>query len=103
MKVLGNPVGSNKARPDYNENNPDSAAFIKNKPPRIVIGNTVPEGPAIWFNTAPGSDASAASLVLDEAEEQHMVRTMIDGETYGVKNATVNNANPVAQYNFTVL
>ena len=103
MIVKGNSVGANKTRADYNESDPNSTAYIKNKPPRIVVGNTVPEGPAIWFNTAPGSEAAAAALVLEDDEEGHSVQVAIDDETYGVTNATVNGASPAAQYNFTVL
>ena len=103
MIVKGNSVGANKARADMNETNPNSASFVKNKPPRIVVGNTVPEGPAIWFNTAPGSEAAAAALVLEDDEEGHSVQVAIEDEVYGVTNATVNSASPTAQYNFTVL
>ena len=103
MKIRGNSVGNSRTIPDMNETNPNSAAYIKNKPPRIVVGNMKPEGAALWLNTAPESEAAAAALALEEEEEGHMVQAMIDGETYGVPNATVNNSDPVAQYNFTVL
>ena len=103
MKVRGNSVGGNKARPDFNETNPQSASFIKNKPPRIVVGNMKPEGPAIWLNTAPTSEAAVATMMLEDEEEGHSVLATIEDETYGVANAAVNGSNPAAQYNFTVL
>lgn len=103
MIIAGNTVGSNKPRANFDEKNPASASYIKNKPPKIVIGNTVPEGPALWLNTAPGTEASAANLILEDDEEGHPVQVAIEDETYGVTNATVNNASPGVQYNFTVL
>lgn len=103
MKIRGNSIGNSRTIPDMNETNPNSAAYIKNKPPKIVVGNMKPEGPAIWLNTAPTSEAAVATMMLDDDEEGHSVLATIEDETYGVANATVNGSNPAAQYNFTVL
>ena len=84
-----------------NETNPNSAAYIKNKPPRIVIGSEKPEGPAFWFNTTP--DASATALELVDEEDGYPVQATIEGETYGVPDISLNGSAPEKQYNFTVL
>ena len=76
---------------------------VSTRMPSVVVGNTVPEGPAIWFNTEPGSKDTAASFVLEDDETGHAVQVAFDGETYGIPNATVNNQSPEASYNFTVL
>ena len=101
MKIIGNSIGNSRTIPDMNETNPNSAAYIKNKPPRIVIGSEKPEGPAIWFNTTP--DASAAALELIEEEAGYPVQATIEGETYGVPDIGLNGSAPEKQYNFTVL
>ena len=103
MKIIGNSIGNSRTIPDMNETNPNSAAYIKNKPPRIVIGSEKPEGPAFWFNTAPDASTSAATLALVDDEEGYPVQASIEGETYGVPDISLNGSAPEKQYNFTVL
>ena len=104
MKIRGNTVGTTMPRADFDEKNPKSAAFIKNKPAPFVVGNTVPEGPAIWFNTAPGGAVnSAVPLSLDEDENGYAVQAVVGDEVYGVGNSTVNQGASGTNYDFTVL
>lgn len=104
MSIKGNTVGTTMPRADFAEKNPKSAAFIKNKPAPFVVGNTVPEGPAIWFNTAPGGAInSEAPLSLDDDETGYDVQMTVGDEVYGMRNATVNQGASESNYDFTVL
>lgn len=73
--------------------------------PRIVVGDTAPvTGPAIWFNTAPGSSAAhAAVLSLEDDESGYAMQIAVGDETYGLNNATVNQGANAGNYDFTVL
>lgn len=49
MKIRGNTVGTTAQRPDYLQEDPNNAAYIKNKL-RFVVGKEEPTAyPAIWF------------------------------------------------------
>lgn len=72
---------------------------------RIIVGDVAPGyGPALWFNTAPGGAINnAAVLLLDDNEDGSAVQVAVEDETYGVKNATVNQSATAGSYDFTVL
>lgn len=72
---------------------------------RIVVGDVAPIfGPAFWFNTAPGGAVNqAAMLMMEEDETGYDMQVEVGDETYGVKNATVNQGATSGNYDFTVL
>ena len=72
---------------------------------RIVVGDVVPiSGPALWFNTAPGGAVNqAATMMLEDDETGYDMQVEVGYETYGVKNATVNQGAASGTYDFTVL
>lgn len=81
MNIAGNTVGSNKPRADFDEKNPASASYIKNKPPKIILGNITPEELSLWLNTAPGTEAEARTIELcymDEAGNITVLHPQID-------------------------
>ena len=103
MKIRGNTVGTTMPRADFAQTDPTKADFIKNKPAPFVVGNTVPEGPAIWFNTAPGGTVNEAALLsLDDDETGYGVQAVVGDEVYGVGNVSVNQGATGSGYDFTV-
>ena len=72
---------------------------------RFVVGDVVPvSGPALWFNTAPnGAVNQAAVMMLEDDENGYDMQVQVGEETYGVKNATVNQGAVSSGYDFTVL
>lgn len=71
----------------------------------IVVGDVAPvSGPALWFNTAPnGAVNQAAMLMLEDDETGYGMQVDVGDETYGVKNATVNQGASAGNFDFTVL
>ena len=70
----------------------------------FVVSDEEPtKTPALWFNTAGGWTSYAYILELQENENGYSVQAEIDGETYGVENATVNKTATHESFNFTVL
>ena len=71
----------------------------------IVISQTKPNlSGVLWFDTSRGGAASAVSMLsLDEDESGYPVTAAVEGETYGVGNATVNQGASSGGYDFTVL
>lgn len=103
MKIKGNTVGTTMPRADFAQTDPKKADYIKNKPPVIVVGNTIPKGPALWFNTAPGGAVNDAALLsLDDDEGGYAVQANVGDEVYGVGNMTVNQGADGTNYDFTV-
>ena len=104
MKIRGNTVGTTMPRADFAQKDPAKADYIKNKPAPFVVSNTIPEGPAIWFNTAPGGAVNEAALLsLDDDERGYVVQAVVGDEVYGVGNMTVNHGATESGYDFTVL
>ena len=104
MKIRGNTVGTTMPRADFAQNDPKKADYIKNKPAPFIVGNTVPEGPAIWFNTAPAGEVNSLTpLSLDDDENGYTVQAVVGDEVYGVGNSTVNQGASGTNYDFTVL
>lgn len=90
-KVTG-AVGGNFAGLDADGNLTDSGkcptSFI-----HMVVGDTEPqEGPVLWLNTSGVNPALVESVLLDlnEDEDESEVSADIDGEQFGVDNATVD-------------
>ena len=103
MIIRGNTVGTTMPRADFAQTDPTKADFIKNKPAVFVVGNTVPEGPAIWFNTAPGGSVNDAALLsLYDDETGYDVQAAVGDEMYGVGNMTVNQGATDGGYDLTV-
>lgn len=71
----------------------------------IVVSDTPPvTGPTLWFNTAPGGAVNQpAVLMLDDDETGYDMQAVVGDETYGMKNATVNQGASAGNYDFTVL
>lgn len=69
----------------------------------LVISETAPAGPALWFNIAPQSINGAAALSLSDDASTAAVQVSVDGADYGVENATVNQSPTAGSYDFTVL
>lgn len=104
MKIRGNTVGTTMPRSDFEQNDPNKADYIKNKPAPFIVSNTAPAGPAIWFNTAPGGAVNNAALLsLDDDEGGYSVQAIVGDEVYGVGNATANQGATGTNYDFTVL
>lgn len=124
MIIRGNTVGAPSPRADYAQTDPTAADYIKNKPDEairraqetadlaqaaanakmtLVVGGTEPTtGPALWFNTSAATQKAAPLLELDEEESGYPVQSEVDGETYGVKNAKVNESAVAGTYDFTI-
>lgn len=103
MKIRGNTVGTTMPRADFAQTNPEAADYIKNKPAVFAVGNTIPQGPALWFNTAPGGTVNDAALLsLDDDEGGYDVQAIVGDEVYGVDNMTVNQGATGTNYDFTV-
>lgn len=71
----------------------------------VVISATQPSQTGIlWFDTSCGADAAGMALLsLDEDESGEAVTVEVEGETYGVENASVNAGASSGGYDFTVL
>ena len=68
-------------------------------PDLFVVSGTEPEkGPVLWFDTSGGQAAANAMLELAEA-----VTAEVEGDTYSIRNATVNQAPTAGGYNFDLL
>lgn len=69
----------------------------------VFISDTQPtDVPALWFNTSVAPQSAEPYLELDNDESGYAVQTTIDGQTYGVENATVNESATESTYDFTV-
>lgn len=78
----------------------DGNAYIS-----LIVSDIKPERKnTLWFDTSRGTAASGIALLsLDEDETGAAVMADVDGETYGVENATVNAGASGSNYDFTVL
>ena len=69
---------------------------------KVIISDTQPqEGNVLWFNTSRGN--VAAGLRMNKDESGSVVQANIEGEIYGVENASVNAGPTDKTYDFTVL
>lgn len=123
MRIRGALAGAVAVQGDWNQTDPARADYIRGKETveeainrntrqiaalagnLFTVGDTAPDqGPALWFNTAPGGAVNrAAMLLLDENETGYTVQTVVGDEIYGVDNATVNGGTAAGNYDFTVL
>lgn len=71
----------------------------------VVVSATQPSQTGIlWFDTSRSTDATGVALLsLDEDESGEAVTVEVEGETYGVENASVNAGASSDSYDFTVL
>lgn len=71
----------------------------------IIVAPVKPERKnVLWFNTDYAPKVDGLSLLsLDEDENGEKLRVEVEGETYGVKNATMNEGATAGKYDFTVL
>lgn len=73
-------------------------------PDLFVVGGTEPEkGPVLWFDTSGGQAAANAMLELAEDSGASTVTAEVEGDTYSIRNATVNQAPTAGGYNFDLL
>lgn len=73
-------------------------------PDFFVVGGTEPEkGPVLWFDTSGGQAAANAMLELAEDSGASTVTAEVEGDTYSIRNATVNQAPTAGGYNFDLL
>lgn len=69
---------------------------------QIKVGGEAPKGPVLWFDTGGGEEGSSV-LNLDEDERGYAIQAAVDGEVYGVENATLNSGAAPGKYDFTVI
>ena len=68
------------------------------------MSGTEPEkGPVLWFDTSGGQAAANAMLELAEDSGASTVTAEVEGDTYSIRNATVNQAPTAGGYNFDLL
>lgn len=73
-------------------------------PDLFVVGGTEPEkGPVLWFDTSGRQAAANAMLELTEDSGASTVTAEVEGDTYSIRNATVNQAPTAGGYNFDLL
>ena len=69
---------------------------------QVCIGASEPtNGPAIWFNTG-ASTSGGVSLLLNR-DDSAVVQAEVNGETYGIENAGVNEKPTAGKYSFEII
>ena len=69
--------------------------------PDIYIGDVEPTyGPVLWFDTGA---VAGTSLKLSEDSSKSVVITEVDGTTFGVENAGVNETPTTERYSFDII
>ena len=69
---------------------------------RLVIGTEQPAaGPILWFNTGVTADGTSLLVLTDDTDTE--VQAEVEGEEYGVENASVNSEPTEGNYDFQVL
>lgn len=69
---------------------------------QVCIGASEPtNGPAIWFNT--GANTSGGVSLLLNRDDSAVVQAEVNGETYGIENAGVNEKPTAGKYSFEII
>ena len=96
MSIKGNPVGTTTPRPDWNQNNPKKADFIKNKPDIPVIDITLKQAGKAADAKAVGDALTALPSGGGEAWELIRDDTLTEEVTGGIVVSTDADDNTFA-------
>lgn len=78
--------------------------YLDNHNPYLIISSEQPSVPCLWFDTSNGSsNTDLATFRLTPNTDKTSVYAEVDGDTYGVENATVNEEPKVSTYNFDII
>lgn len=102
MKIRGNTVGIPNPQPNWEQNDPAQADYIRNKPTEyVIIGATQPDRyPALWFHTGDTSSENVMLSLTDETDTE--VIASVDDEDYGVANADTSGTPTESTYSFDI-
>ena len=71
--------------------------------PQIVIGSEEPTTQCLWFDTSRDNNTTEAAILRLTPDTESGTSVSVEGETYGVENATVGQEPTQTKYNFDII